>query len=106
MVPSFMLVLGGMLAEGPYMSKLGLKTTVGVIVARLLVLPVFGIRVVGLADKMHLLIADDAMYRYVLLLQYATQSAIYLGVVAKMIGYAVARMISHFALAGFVSFPN
>ncbi|KAM0012265.1 putative membrane transport protein [Helianthus debilis subsp. tardiflorus] len=91
MVPSVMLVLGGMLAEGPYVSKLGLKTTVGVIVARLLVLPVFGIGVVGLADKMHLLITDDAMYRYVLLLQYATPSAILLGAVARMRGYAVSE---------------
>ncbi|MFS7917851.1 putative protein PIN-LIKES [Helianthus anomalus] len=40
---------------------------------------------------MHLLIADDAMYRYVLLLQYATQSVIYLGAVARMIGYAVSE---------------
>ncbi|KAK1423116.1 hypothetical protein QVD17_18411 [Tagetes erecta] len=91
MVPSVMLVLGGMLAEGPNDSKLGLKTTVGVIVARLLVLPVLGIGVVGLADKMHLLLADDAMYRYVLMLQYATPSAILLGAVARMRGYAVSE---------------
>ncbi|KAI3825090.1 hypothetical protein L1987_06566 [Smallanthus sonchifolius] len=91
MVPSVMLVLGGMLAEGPNVSKLGLKTTVGVIVARLIVLPVLGIGVVDLADKVHLLIADDAMYRYVLMLQYATPSAILLGAVAIMRGYAVSE---------------
>ncbi|KAL8248562.1 hypothetical protein R6Q59_005430 [Mikania micrantha] len=91
MVPSVMLVLGGMLAEGPYISKLGFKTTIGVIVSRLLVLPLLGIGVVGLADKMHLLIADDAMYRYVLMLQYATPSAILLGAVARMRGYAVSE---------------
>ncbi|KAJ0752026.1 putative membrane transport protein [Helianthus annuus] len=92
MVPSVMLVLGGMLAEGPYVSKLRLKTMVGVIVARLLVLPVFGIRVIGLADKMHLLIADDAMYRCALLLQYVTHSAILLGAVARMRGYAFSEV--------------
>lgn len=91
MVPSVMLVLGGMLAEGPNISKLGLKTTVGITVARLLVLPILGLGVVGLADKMHLLVADDAMYRYVLLLQYATPSAILLGAVARMRGYAVSE---------------
>ncbi|GAV75816.1 Mem_trans domain-containing protein [Cephalotus follicularis] len=37
MVPSVMLVLGGMLAEGPNESRLGTRTTVGIIVARLLV---------------------------------------------------------------------
>ncbi|KAK9064585.1 hypothetical protein SSX86_015967 [Deinandra increscens subsp. villosa] len=91
MVPSVMLVLGGMLGEGPNVSKLGVKTTVGVIVARLLVLPISGIGVVGLADKMHILIPDDAMYRYVLMLQYATPSAILLGAVARMRGYAVSE---------------
>ncbi|KAI3502567.1 hypothetical protein L1887_30710 [Cichorium endivia] len=89
MVPSVMLVLGGVLAEGPNDSKLGVKTTIGITVARLLVLPVFGIGVVGLGDKMHLLVDDDSVYRYVVLLQYATPSAILLGVVARMRGYAV-----------------
>lgn len=89
MVPSVMLVLGGVLAEGPNDSKLGLKTTIGVTVARLLVLPVFGIGVVGLGDKIHLLVDDDSVYRYMLLLQYATPSAILLGAVARMRGYAV-----------------
>ncbi|GAV92414.1 Mem_trans domain-containing protein, partial [Cephalotus follicularis] len=37
MVPSVMLVLVGMLAEGPNESRLGTRTTVGIIVARLLV---------------------------------------------------------------------
>lgn len=54
-------------------------------------LPVLGIGVVALADKMHLLVADDSMYRYVLLLQYATPSAILLGAVARMRGYAVSE---------------
>ncbi|KVH96227.1 hypothetical protein Ccrd_001691 [Cynara cardunculus var. scolymus] len=89
MVPSVMLILGGMLAEGPNDSKLGLKTTIGVTVARLLVLPLLGIGVVALAGKMHLRVATDAIYGYVLLLQYATPSAILLGAVARMRGYAV-----------------
>ncbi|OMO60542.1 Auxin efflux carrier [Corchorus capsularis] len=37
MVPSVMLILGGMLAEGPNDSKLGLRTTIGIMVARLLI---------------------------------------------------------------------
>ncbi|KAK4477668.1 hypothetical protein RD792_016913 [Penstemon davidsonii] len=89
MVPSVMLILGGMLAEGPNASRLGMRTTVGIIVARLLVLPLFGIGVVALADKLKVLIPGDQMYRFVLLLQYTTPSAILLGAVASLRGYAV-----------------
>ncbi|KAJ6926507.1 protein PIN-LIKES 2-like [Populus alba x Populus x berolinensis] len=66
-VPSVMLILGGMLGEGPNESKLGIRTTIGIIVARLL----------------------DRLYQFVLLLQYTTPSAILLGVIASLRGYAV-----------------
>ncbi|PWA52665.1 auxin efflux carrier [Artemisia annua] len=91
MVPSVMLVLGGMLAHGPNISKLGVKTTIGITMARLLVLPILGIGIVFLADKMHLLADDDAMYKYVLMLQYTTPSAILLGDVASMRGHDVSE---------------
>ncbi|BAT98977.1 hypothetical protein LR48_Vigan06g130800 [Vigna angularis] len=91
MVPSVMLVLGGMLAEGPNESKLGLKTTVGITVARLLVLPVLGIGIVTLSDKLNFLVENDAMFRFVLLLQYTTPSAILLGAIASLRGYAVSE---------------
>ncbi|KAM1718403.1 hypothetical protein ACFX11_026117 [Malus domestica] len=89
MVPSAVLVLGGMLAEGPNESNLGMRTTIGIIVARLLVLPLIGIGVVLLSDKLNLLVADDQLYRFVLLLQYTTPSAILLGAVASLRGYSV-----------------
>ncbi|KAI3987043.1 hypothetical protein MKX01_036833 [Papaver californicum] len=89
MVPSVMLILGGMLSEGPNDSKLGIKTIIGVSVARLLVLPVLGIGIVALADKLHILVEGDQMYRFVLLLQYTTPSAILLGAIASLRGYAV-----------------
>ncbi|CAL9068892.1 protein PIN-LIKES 2-like [Musa acuminata AAA Group] len=88
-VPSVMLILGGMLAEGPNDSALGIRTTIGIVVTRLLVLPLVGIGVVALADKMHLLIEGDQMYRFVLLLQYTTPSAILLGAIASLRNYAV-----------------
>nr|GMC95005.1 protein PIN-LIKES 2-like [Ipomoea batatas] len=91
MVPSVMLILGGMLAEGPNESRLGIRTTVGIIVARLLVLPLVGIGVVALADKTSILIPADQMYRFVLLLQYTSPSAILLGAVARLRGYAVSE---------------
>lgn len=88
-VPSVMLILGGMLSEGPNDSTLGLRTTIGVSVARLLVLPVLGIGIVTLADKLNFLVHGDAMYKFVLLLQYTTPSAILLGAIASLRGYAV-----------------
>lgn len=91
MVPSVMLILGGMLAEGPNESRLGMRTTIGIVVARLLVLPLFGLGVVYLADKLGFLIAGDKMYRFVLLLQYSMPSAILLGAVARLRGYAVSE---------------
>ncbi|KFK41534.1 hypothetical protein AALP_AA2G141800 [Arabis alpina] len=89
MVPSVMLVLGGMLSEGPKESTLGLRTTIGITVARLLVLPLVGIGIVMSADKLSLLSSADPMFKFVLLLQYSTPSAILLGAIASLRGYAV-----------------
>ncbi|KAK6927895.1 Membrane transport protein [Dillenia turbinata] len=91
MVPSVMLILGGMLAEGPNESRLGIRTTVGIMIARLLVLPLIGVGVVYLADKLNFLILGDQMYRFILLLQYTTPSAIVLGAIASLRGYAVSE---------------
>ncbi|KAJ7943039.1 Auxin efflux carrier family protein [Quillaja saponaria] len=91
MVPSVMLILGGMLAEGPNESSLGLRTTIGIIVARLLVLPLIGIGIVTLSDKLNFLVQGDSMFRFVLLLQYTTPSAILLGAIASLRGYAVSE---------------
>lgn len=88
-VPFVMLILGGILAEGPNDSSLGLRTTIGITVARLVVLPLIGIGVVALADKMNFLVPGDQMFRFVLLLQYTMPSAILLGAIASLRGYAV-----------------
>ncbi|XP_052205689.1 protein PIN-LIKES 2-like [Diospyros lotus] len=89
MVPSVMLVLGGMLAEGPNDSKLGLRTTIGITAARLFVLPLLGIGIAASADKLDILVHGDQMYKFVLLLQYTTPSAILLGAIANLRGYAI-----------------
>ncbi|KAJ9682771.1 hypothetical protein PVL29_018653 [Vitis rotundifolia] len=90
-IPFVLLILGGMLAEGPYESKLGIRTVIGISVARLLVLPLIGIGIILLADKMNILVPGDKMYRFVLLLQYTTPSAILLGAIASLRGYAVSE---------------
>lgn len=89
MVPAVMLILGGMLSEGPNDSSLGCRTTIGIIVARLVVLPIFGIGIVTLADKLNIVVEGDRMYLFVLLLQYTTPSAILLGAIASLRNYAV-----------------
>ncbi|CBI33575.3 unnamed protein product, partial [Vitis vinifera] len=90
-IPFVLLILGGMLAEGPHESKLGIRTVIGISVARLLVLPLIGIGIILLADKMNFLVPGDKMYRFVLLLQYTTPSAILLGAIASLRGYAVSE---------------
>ncbi|KAJ6721231.1 PROTEIN PIN-LIKES 2 [Salix viminalis] len=87
--PTIASLLAIIIGMGPKESTLGLRTTIGITVARLLVLPLLGIGVVALADKLHLLVQGDAMYRFVLLLQYTTPSAILLGAIASLRGYAV-----------------
>lgn len=52
MVPSVMLMLGGMLAEGPNESKLG-RTMIGSFVMRLLIFPLIGSGIVSLANKLN-----------------------------------------------------
>ncbi|XP_050892203.1 protein PIN-LIKES 2-like [Lathyrus oleraceus] len=91
MVPCVMLILGGMLAEGPNESTLGIRTTIGIIVARLVVLPVIGIGIIMLAEKLNFLVENDAMFRFVLLMQYTTPSAILLGAIASLRGYSVSE---------------
>lgn len=89
MIPAVMLVLGGMLAEGPTDSCLGIRTTLGIIIARLLVLPLIGIGIVVLANKLNIVVQGDKMYLFVLALQYTTPSAILLGAIASLRGYAI-----------------
>ncbi|KAK8532277.1 hypothetical protein V6N13_131613 [Hibiscus sabdariffa] len=94
MVPAVMLMLGGMLREGPNESRLGLRTTVGITVGRLLILPLCGIGIIYLANRWNCLVSDNSMYRFVLLLQYATPSAMVLGGIASLRGYAVREALA------------
>lgn len=93
-VPSAMLVLGGMLTEGPNESNLGNRTTVGIIIARLLALSLIGMGVIYLADKWNFLIHGDELYRFVIFLQYTTPSAILLAAIASLRAYAVGEASS------------
>ncbi|KAJ7551042.1 hypothetical protein O6H91_07G131200 [Diphasiastrum complanatum] len=87
MVPCIMLVLGGVLSGGPGRSELGLRTTIGICVTRLLLLPLVGIGVVILADRLGFIPQDNKMFMFVLLLQYTMPSAILSGAMTSLRGF-------------------
>lgn len=87
MVPCVMLVLGGTFSVGPGSSKLGLSTTIGISVTRLVILPPIGIGVVLLANKLGIIPHGDKMFMFVLLLQHTMPTAILSGALTSMRGY-------------------
>ncbi|GLJ50506.1 hypothetical protein SUGI_1076150 [Cryptomeria japonica] len=88
MIPCIMLALGGNLIGGPANSKLGIRTTVAIIFARLILVPPVGLGIVTLADKLGFLPANDKMFRFVLLLQHTMPTSILAGAVANLRGFA------------------
>eukprot|EP00252_Welwitschia_mirabilis_P023100 TRINITY_DN6448_c0_g1_i1.p1 TRINITY_DN6448_c0_g1~~TRINITY_DN6448_c0_g1_i1.p1 ORF type:complete len:411 (+),score=59.61 TRINITY_DN6448_c0_g1_i1:344-1576(+) len=88
MVPCIMLALGGNLTGGPGNSKLGMRTTVAIIISRLFLVPPAGLGIVTLADKLGFIPAHDKMFRFVLLLQHSMPTSIMAGAIANIRGYA------------------
>lgn len=86
MIPCILLALGGNLVEGPGSSKLGVRTTVAIVIARLVFVPPAGIGIVMLADKLGFLPAGDKMFRFVLLLQHSMPTSVLSGAVANLRG--------------------
>ncbi|KAG0566890.1 hypothetical protein KC19_7G095600 [Ceratodon purpureus] len=87
MVPCIMLVLGGNLIGGAGNSELGLRTTVAIVVTRLLLVPPLGLAVVQTANKLGFLPVDDKLFRFVLLLQHSMPTSILAGAVASLQGH-------------------
>eukprot|EP00850_Spirogloea_muscicola_P014408 SM000103S09500 [mRNA] locus=s103:354447:357734:- [translate_table: standard] len=86
MIPSMMLVLGGNLTKGPGDSDLGWRTVVGITITRLVVLPIVGIGIVFLVDRLGMLPLNDPLFHFVLLLQFAMPTAINVGTVTVLHG--------------------
>ncbi|XP_061375473.1 protein PIN-LIKES 6 isoform X2 [Gastrolobium bilobum] len=86
MIPCILLALGGNLIDGPGSSKLGFRTTAAIIFARLVLVPVVGLGIVMLADKLGFLPPDDKMFRFVLLLQHSMPTSVLSGAVANLRG--------------------
>lgn len=76
MIPSMMLVLGSVLHKGPGSAKLPVKTIVGVLAARQILIPMLGTCLVLLAHKWHIFAAPDPLFLLVLLLGHTTPTAI------------------------------
>lgn len=87
-VPCIMLVLGGNLVGGAGASKLGMRTTVAIVVTRLLVIPPIGIATVLTAEKLGFLPVGNKVFKFVLLLQHTMPSSILAGAVTNLRGHA------------------
>lgn len=88
MIPCILLALGGNLVDGPGVGskRLGLKTMVAIIFARLLLVPPVGLGIVTLADKLNFFPKDDKMFKFVLLLQHSMPTSVLSGAVSNLRG--------------------
>lgn len=84
-VPCSMLYLGANLSEGPSSAKLPFRVTLGVIVAKLIVLPLLGVALVFALSHFHIL-PDDPVLKFVLMLEGATPSAMSLPILCQSSG--------------------
>lgn len=62
MIPCILLALGGSLVDGPASLRLGVRTIVAIVFARLLLVPLVGLGFVTLADKFGFLPDGDKMF--------------------------------------------
>ncbi|GAB2254226.1 hypothetical protein Droror1_Dr00022035 [Drosera rotundifolia] len=73
-IPCITLILGGNLVQGIRRGRLKASVIIGVIVVKFILIPIFGVAVVLLADRLGFL-PQDPLYRFVLLIQYALPPA-------------------------------
>lgn len=86
-IPTLTLIVGGNLLKGLRGSS-GIQKSVimGIIIARYVVLPVVGIAVVKGAVYLGFVNSSDALYQFVLLLQFALPPAMNIGVITQLFG--------------------
>lgn len=87
MIPTMMLILGGNLSEGA--AELDMKPLIvgGIVVVRLIALPIIGIFVVQVAASLGFLLPNDKMFHFVLLMQFTVPTAMNIGTVAQLHGF-------------------
>ncbi|KAJ1285952.1 hypothetical protein BS78_03G316600 [Paspalum vaginatum] len=88
MIPCILLAVGGNLVDGPGegSKRLGVRTTVAIIFARLVLVPLAGVGIVMLVDKLGFIPKDDKMFKFVLLLQHSMPTSVLSGAVANLRG--------------------
>ncbi|CAA7398269.1 unnamed protein product [Spirodela intermedia] len=86
MIPCILLALGGNLIDGPGSSELGVRTTAAIVVGRLVLVPLTGVGIVSLADKLGFLPRGNKMFKFVLLLQHSMPTSVLSGAVANLRG--------------------
>ncbi|GJM92751.1 hypothetical protein PR202_ga09245 [Eleusine coracana subsp. coracana] len=88
MIPCILLAVGGNLVDGPGEGshRLGVRTTVAIIFARLILVPLAGVGIILLVDKLGFIPKDDKMFKFVLLLQHSMPTSVLSGAVANLRG--------------------
>ncbi|CAD6236235.1 unnamed protein product [Miscanthus lutarioriparius] len=88
MIPCILLAVGGNLVDGPGegSKRLGVRTTVAIIFARLVLVPLAGVGIIILVDKLGFIPKDDKMFKFVLLLQHSMPTSVLSGAVANLRG--------------------
>jgi predicted permease len=76
------------IASGPGegSNRLGVRTTVAIIFARLILVPLAGVGIIVLVDKLGFIPKDDKMFKFVLLLQHSMPTSVLSGAVANLRG--------------------
>ncbi|XP_020203336.1 protein PIN-LIKES 3 [Cajanus cajan] len=84
-IPTVTLIMGANLLKGLKGTRTPVWTVVGIVVVRYVFLPILGVAVVK--GAMHLsLVHSDALYQFILLLQYALPPAMNIGTIAQLFG--------------------
>ncbi|XP_010938072.1 protein PIN-LIKES 6 [Elaeis guineensis] len=88
MIPCILLALGGNLVDGPGAGsrKLGFRTMAAIIFGRLVLVPLSGLGIVTMADKLGFIPKGDKMFKFVLLLQHSMPTSVLSGAVANLRG--------------------
>lgn len=88
MIPCILLAVGGNLVDGPGegSKRLGMRTTVAIIFSRLVLVPLAGVGIILLVDKLGFIPKGDKMFKFILLLQHSMPTSVLSGAVANLRG--------------------
>lgn len=85
-IPTVSLILGANLLRGLRGSEVQFSLMTGIIIVRYIALPLLGIAIVKGAVRLSLVSSSDALYQFILLLQYAVPPAVNIGTITQLFG--------------------